>query len=290
MKDKTLKFNDGKKLKQLIGVPVDIIKELNDYGVGHRLPVFQTYLNEKGGVDDIRKLFDWLGALKKLNRKRKITFNVTIDTPIVDRICDIIQYGANIPNLMSVVSREMLMYQTIQHIDLSDILRNIKDALSMLDKMGYPNRTINQNVDKWHFIVARNCKLISNSRAEAYSQAAAKINEKSMIVDGYLIKCPSTEQELFDIGNAYNNCLPIYRDKIIDENAIIYSMYSIDQSENIPSVTFEVTKNYDFVQIKTFNDMDVCDEQIMEVLKKWRGLARKEIKDGQKVHANQQYC
>lgn len=293
MKDKTLKFNDGKKLKQLIGVPVDVIKELNSYGVGHRMPVFQTYLNERGSIDDVRKLFAWLNALKKLNRKRKMSVDVTVDTTVVGRICDILQYGASIPNLMSVVSREILMYQTISHIDLSDILRNIKDTLSMLDKIGYSDRTINQNVDKWHFITARNCKLISDSREDEYTAAVKLINEKSTIVDGYLIKCPETERELFDIGNAYNNCLPIYRDKIIDEGAIIYSMYTADETgryEAIPSITFEVTKDYDFVQIKTFNDADVEDETIMQILKKWRKFARKEEKNGQKVYANTQSC
>lgn len=291
MRDKTLKFNDGsRKLKQLVGVPVDIMQQLNAYGVGHRLSVFQSYINDKGGVDDVRKLFDWLEALKKLNRKRKLRCEVHIDTRVLERICDIVQYGASLPNLMSVVSREILMYRSMTYVDIDDILRTIKDTLSMLDKIGNTNRIINQNVDKWHFITARNCKLISNSRAEEYSQAVTKINEKSTVIDGYLIKCPETEKELFDIGNAYNNCLPIYRDKIIDEGAIIYSMYSTTQTEQIPSITFEVTKDYDFVQIKTFNDMDVADEQIMEVLKKWRKFARKENKDGQKVYASQQSC
>lgn len=291
MRDKTLKFNDGsRKLKQLVGVPVDIMQQLNDYGIGHRLSVFQSYINDKGGVDDVRKLFDWLAALKKLNRKRKIRCEVHVDTQILEKICDILHYGASIPNLMSVVSREILMYSSMTHVDLSDILRTIKDTLIMLEKIEYPNRTINQNVDKWHFITARNCKLITDTRAEEYSAAVAIINEKSTTIDGYLIKCPETEKELFDIGNAYNNCLPIYRDKIIDDGAIIYSMYAEDQVEKVPSVTFEVTKDYEFVQIKTFNDMDVIDEQIMEVLKKWRKFARKENKNGQKVYASQQSC
>ena len=294
MKDKSLKFNDsGRKLKQLVGVPVDVIQQLNDYGVGHRLPVFQTYINERGSVDDVRKLFAWLAALKKLNRKRKMSFNICVDSNVVERICNILQYGATIPNLMSTVSREMLMYQTIKDIDLSDILRTISDTLAMLASINYENRTINQNVDKWHYITARNCKLITSSRAEEYSHAVSIINAKSTVIDGYLIKCPETERELFDIGNAYNNCLPIYRDKIIDEGAIIYSMYSIDETgrqETIPTITFEVTKDYDFVQIKTFNDADVTDEQIMLILKEWRKFARKENKNGQKIHANTQSC
>jgi hypothetical protein len=183
------------------------------------------------------------------------------------------------------------MYQLIREIELDDILRHIKDTLKMLDEIKYEKRVINQNVDKWHYITARNCKLITASRAEAYKQAVDIINKKSTTMEGYLIKCPETERELFDIGNAYNNCLPIYRDKIIDEGAIIYSMYAIQDNgttEEIPSITFEVTKDYDFVQIKTFNDADVTDEKIMFILKQWRKFARKEERNGQKIHANTQ--
>ena len=110
--------------------------------------------------------------------------------------------------------------------------------------------------------------------------AAQIINRNSRTVDGWLIKCPESEQELFDIGNRYNNCLPIYRDKVIDEGAIIYSMYKVDNDGNIvdpmPPITFEVNYELDFIQIKTFNDVDVTDPDIINIIKKWRTQIRRQ--------------
>lgn len=120
-----------------------------------------------------------------------------------------------------------------------------------------------------------------------------RINAYSAIIDGYLIQCPTTETELFKIGNEYNNCLPIYRDRIIDDGAVIYSIYKLDDEgnkiEDVPSVTFEVTWNFDFIQIKTFNDQDVCDPDILELLKKWQKTARKkkgEYENGKAAYAH----
>jgi hypothetical protein len=125
---------------------------------------------------------------------------------------------------------------------------------------------------------------LQNSRSDEYALAAQKLNQKSRVVDGYLIKCPETDRELFDIGVRYNNCLPLYINKVIDDNAMIYSMYPVDVNgeiiEKMPPVTFEVTPTLDFVQIKTFNDVDVYDEEILAVVKKWRTKIRKENSNG----------
>ena len=79
---------------------------------------------------------------------------------------------------------------------------------------------------------------------------------------------------MLTIGNKYNNCLPTYRDRVIDDNAKIFSLYQTDDSGNvidaIPTVTFEVNDNLDFVQIKTFFDADVTDPAVLFVIKEWR--------------------
>ena len=48
--------------------------------------------------------------------------------------------------------------------------------------------------------------------------------------------------------------------------------------DNMPPVTFEVTQEFDLIQIKTFNDVDVEDISVLETIKKWRQKAkRKEV-------------
>lgn len=282
VRDGTLTFFDGgKKLKSIIGLPVDIASRIDEYGSGDAIHHFQKYVkNGIGNVDELRKMLEWLDAMKKLGRKRKIDWYTDIDSGTISLIGETIQYGCTVTAIMNAVSREILMYTTGTHFDINNTLRKIRDTFSMQREIGIDDTYINQNIEKWHFITARNCTIIKKSRSEEYSIAAGIINRNSRIVDGWLIKCPDTERELFDIGNRYNNCLPIYRDKIIDNGAIIYSMYPVDDANNVtekmPPITFEVNSLLDFIQIKTFNDVDVTDDSIINVIKKWRTQIRRQ--------------
>lgn len=272
-------YGSGKKLRNIMGIPTDIVTRINEYGSADAIPSFQNYLaEEKGSADEIRHMLDWLDALKVLSRKRKITFEAGIDTGTINKIANIIDYGCSITSVINSVSREILMFGADDG-SVNDLLREIADTLSMLEKAGFSTNKIGQNLSKWHYITSRNCKIISAPRVEEYTAAVAKINKRSMIMDKWLIKCPETETELFNIGDAYNDCLLIYRDKIIDNGAIIYSMYPLDDNDNpmdcIPPVTFEVTPGLDFVQIKTFNDVDVTDKAVLETLNKWRTAIRR---------------
>ena len=282
VRDRTLTFFDGgKKLKSIVGLPLDIISAIDEYGSGDVIHHFQNYIKTgAGNVDEIRKMIEWLDAIKKLNRKRKIDWYTNIDSGTITLIGEIIALGCNITSIINACSREMLMYSADQTFELDSALRTIRDTIQMQREIGIDDTYINQNLYKWHFITARNCKILKASRNEEYKIAAELINRNSRMVDGWLIKCPSSEQELFDIGNKYNNCLPIYRDKIIDDGAIIYSMYKVDDIGNVvepmPPVTFEVNLELDFIQIKTFNDADVTDPNIISIIKKWRTQIRRQ--------------
>jgi hypothetical protein len=277
--NRSLTFYDGRKLKSIIGLPTDIISKFNDYHAGGNIHIFQEYIRSgRGNVDELRKMFDWIDALGKLSRKRKLSFFTSFEATAFEYLGYIIQHGCSVTSVINAVSREFMMYDANQSVDIDSILRTIDDTFEMQKEAGIKSTYISQNIYKWHWITARNCKLIKESRQEEYSQAVEKINQYSMIVDDYLFRCPETEKELFEIGNRYNNCLPIYRDKIIDNGAIIYSMYPVENGvviDNMPPVTFEVTKDFDFIQVKTFNDADVEDPKILEVIKKWRQKARR---------------
>ena len=277
----TLKiYEGGKKLKSIMGIPTDIVLRIDKYGSSDAVPAFQNYLQKNlGSADEIRWMLDWIDALQKLSRKRKISFYAGVDSGTINKIGEIIECGYTITTTINAVSREIFMYDVSENVDVNSILREIKDTIDMQQKAGIFSTKIGQNINKWHFITSRNCDIISKPRTEEYKAAIEKINKRSMVVDQYLIKCPETEEELFNIGDAYNDCLLIYRDKIIDNGAIIYSMYPLDAEGNpvdgIPPITFEVTQGLDFVQVKTFNDVDVTDKAVLETLNKWRTAIRR---------------
>jgi hypothetical protein len=73
--------------------------------------------------------------------------------------------------------------------------------------------------------------------------------------------------------------LPTYRDRIIDQNAIILSIYKLDDNggviDEIPAYTFEINKDLDIIQIKTFFDADVDDVEILDIVKYWKIAMKK---------------
>ena len=69
---------------------------------------------------------------------------------------------------------------------------------------------------------------------------------------------------------------------VVVDDKILRKLYS-ENGERITffdtEVTFEVTKDLDFVQIKTFFDVDVVDPKVISILKTWkRQSLRKENK------------
>jgi hypothetical protein len=192
-------------------------------------------------------------------------------------------YGMNLKDIINCITKEIFLYQSLIDIKPTKFAVSIRDIAKMLKDMGMPMEVKN-NITKWHFVTSRNYGIFKNSRAKEYEECVYALNKRySCSVDKFLIQCPTTEEELIRIGNAYSNCLPTYRDRIIDNNAMIFSMYNLDANGNviheIPSITFEVTKDLDFVQIKTFFDVDVVDPKVISILKTWkRQSLRKENK------------
>ena len=62
-------------------------------------------------------------------------------------------------------------------------------------------------------------------------------------------------------------------EKICTKVAVIDNGNIVDP---MPPVTFEVNLELDFIQIKTFNDADVTDPDIINIIKKWRTQIRRQ--------------
>lgn len=265
----------GKKLKNIVGLPVDIMEQLNQLDMGNALHHLQDCVkNQTATVDEVRLLLNFITGYNVLASKKKNDLDYIGSNSFIGYICEAHKYGMSLKELVACVSRELLLYQGLEACSPSRIAMHIRDIGKMLTDMNQ-EILIQQNVAKWHFITSRNYQLFKKSRADEYATAAAKLNERFAAKIGkYIIQCPDTEQELLTIGNKYNNCLPTYRDRVIDDNAKIFSLYQTDDNGNvidaIPTVTFEVNDNLDFVQIKTFFDADVTDPAVLFVIKEWR--------------------
>ena len=267
--------SNGKKLKNIVGLPVDIMEQLNQLDMGNALHYLQDCVkNQTATVDEVRLLLNFIAGYNVLAAKKKNDLDYIGSNSFIGYICEAHKYGMSLKELVACVSRELLLYQGLEVCSPSRIAMHIRDIGKMLTDMNQ-EIIVQQNVAKWHFITSRNYQLFKKSRADEYTAAAAKLNERfAAKIGNYIIQCPETEQELLTIGNKYNNCLPTYRDRVIDDNAKIFSLYQTDDAGNvvdaIPTVTFEVNDNLDFVQIKTFFDADVTDPAVLFVIKEWR--------------------
>ena len=276
----SLQFDENsRKLKNAVGLPVDLIGRIDQMDIANYMGKIQECIREKyATADDVRYMLDFIESYIALSEKRK----VKIDTPraylLVDYMITASLCGVNLRTIVNAIARDMLFFKNLEFNSIHQTASYLKDTIQMLVKMELPIE-IQQNITKWHYITSRNYKIYTKSREEEYQKVAADINDKySMIVDDYLIACPKTEKELLAIGHSYNNCLPKYRDEIIDNNAIVLSMYPANNGKveyGIPPITFEVNKCLDFIQIKTFFDADVTDEKVLKTLKKWKTQLQK---------------
>lgn len=280
MENRSLVFEDARKLKQVIGIPPDIISRLDEMGFGYLLADVQKLRrNEVVTVDEIRYLLDFVQSLHTMSKKRKFASLDGYSLPLFKDILECINYGYQTRAIVNAIAKELMFYSDLTKADVSKTARILRDCIVMTNKMNL-ERKICQNFGNWHNILSRNFTVFQKPRADEFKNAAININAMySYRTDEYLIQCPSTERELFNIGCAYHNCLPTYRDRIIDKSAIILSIYRLDEQgaviDEIPAYTFEINKDLDIIQLKTFFDADVADVEIINVVKNWKTQMKK---------------
>ena len=152
---------------------------------------------------------------------------------------------------------------------ISSLMRHYMDAVAVLPVGKYPTN----NIEIFHVITTRNNKIFEARRPEEFAMAAEKLRKLIWDNGEYLFRPIQTEEELFFIGERYNNCLPVYRDKICDEGAVVVAVYKQNADGTLaecPDVVFETSSRLDIIQIKTYNDEDVTDPFFIEMIANWK--------------------
>lgn len=168
-------------------------------------------------------------------------------------------------------------------IRISALMGHYMDAVSVLADGKYPTN----NIEIFHVITTRNKQIFETLRPEEFSLAAEKLRKLIWDNGEYLFRPIQTEEELFYIGERYNNCLPVYRDKIIDEGAVVVAIYKKNNDgelEECPGVVFEVSPRLDIFQIKTYNDEDVTDPEMIALISEWKKAKSYLLTNGRLVY------
>lgn len=168
-------------------------------------------------------------------------------------------------------------------IRISALMGHYMDAVSVLADGKYPTN----NIEIFHVITTRNKQIFETLRPEEFSLAAEKLRKLIWDNGECLFRPIQTEEELFYIGERYNNCLPVYRDKIIDEGAVVVAIYKKNNDgelEECPGVVFEVSPRLDIFQIKTYNDEDVTDPEMIALISEWKKAKSYLLTNGRLVY------
>lgn len=267
----------GKKAKQVIGVPLDIIDQMKELGIGVEINRVKKLIEDGYEADEIRKMFRFI---EKLNMSRKTSIGRVLNDEdksnswAFESIMEAAEADGSktFSKCLTYVLKETLMLTSFTKSKIYDMFRLYRDCYRMIGENNLETK-LEHNIRLQHHFLARNLRILKNANSEKYAEAAKELNQNSMRVGRWLIKTPETARELVEIGVAHGNCLPTYVDRVADGKAILYAMY--EDGEKIPRVVFEMTQGLDFVQVKTFNDRDVDDPEVIEALKVFQRELRK---------------
>lgn len=266
----------GKKALVLSHTQLHRIKTMR---IDESITVLQDLVQNSGmSLEQVERLIEGFRYMIKF----KITTCDQICRFFINRGDAIVKKNINLEWVLTTCLKTAWLLQPIQEdrysrlsrkTNIMDLMNHYIDAISVLPDWKYPT----SNVEVFHVISTRNAKILKNRRAEEFAVATHKLRKLIWDSGSYVFSPIQTEDELFYIGERYNNCLPIYRDKIIDEGAIVIAVYKETQDgslEECPDVVFEVGPKLDIIQIKTFNDEDVTDPDMIALISEWKDSKR----------------
>jgi hypothetical protein len=275
----------------------DVLKDIKILKLDAYISDFQTMVSEE--IISMQELREILLGLKYVI-KLKMTTHGAIDTCFCRYLSRLVDVKAN---LKVIIEKTLLTFLTLGNISnpcvyngslyqqwtFNSIFNHYADAILMLpeDIVSKSASYSSNNVENFHIITSRNSKIMQTPRAEEFAAAVEKLRKLRWENDEYVIAPMQSEQELFYVGERYNNCLPVYRNKIIDDGAIVLCIYeknSEGQIEDCPVVVFETSPYLDIYQIKTFNDEDVTDVKMIELIREWKDSKRYLLTKGRSVY------
>ena len=283
--------------KKALVIPYDMLKRIQTAKLSEFVPMFQKLIMNK--AMSLEQLDEALEAMRMMVKFRWLSasdlysfFNVYQNT--------ILAKGINLNSFLETIIKNAFLtsteepghyayrgtgyYAATRGMPISNLMNHYIDALSVLPVGRYPTN----NIEVFHAITTRNSAIMEHRRPEEFTAVAESL--RKLVWDSpdyeYHFRPMQTEDELFYVGERYNNCLPIYRDKIIDENAIVVCVYHKENGvlEKCPSVVFEVTPYLDIIQVKTYNDADVTDRSMLNMISDWKEAKRYLLSNGRTVY------
>lgn len=274
----SFQLQNAKKLKKVMGIPEEVRAYIKTNKLEHHFAKFQK-LSEN--PNDAKDFVEYLKAAKKLLRYDRYSLERFLDS-----ITGLVENSdLSLRQILGHLIRENYFFGTLGLP--TNEAAEWKDCLTMAAAANIPLDKCPQNIFKYHRILAKNVDILNNPRTEEFAEAVSLYSrlEKVMEDEGYIIRPPKSEQELVEEGNVLHHCVASYRDKIIDEKAIVLFCRKIDDPDT-PLYTIELDytpgdTSFSVTQFKKVYDADVLDADLLKMLNKYL-LNRRYIIEGGK--------
>ena len=274
LKDENFELKNAKKLKKSIGVSQEATLFLKREKMEELLPQMQIIFSS--GENDGKLFIEYLRAIKKLSKFDKYHLH-----SFIKDFATIVNEGYRTRKVLNYLVKENYYFGSLSIPAF--FTAELKDSIVMAKQNGLKMDKFPTNIVKYHSILSANCNIMNNSRAEEFETATSMYNRLEDNNDKtYVITVPKNEQELLEEGNLLHHCVASYRDKIIDDKAIVLFVRKKDDPDS-PFVTVEIDDDLNFIQIKEKFDADVTDPDVLDYLKKWRLSKRYLVEGGKSI-------
>lgn len=285
--DFSIKIDDGRKRSQKIGLPANFISmvEKNFPQEAHSIIAeIQGSLLDSDDGNDVMEFGKWLQLYHDLEAfANGQTYNEY--DKYVMHICHVhAQTGMKYAGICEYVARQEFKRfdYNVTHQGYRGQVEKARDVSKRVYLL--PNETAREYDDyicrmkavdwtpanlwlaKSH-LAARQEVSVDEDSANAFAMRSSELASLNRTIDGYKFAVPETYKQLVDVGMTFHNCLPSCGPAYIS-GAINIVFVTPPQSE-IPLYALEVGRNGKFLQIKKDHDLDVTDEDVLRVIRKY---------------------
>lgn len=279
--------NDKKKLRQVLGLPSAVIDFLKDSSYSSLYGKFKE-LAETKDINDTVFLVEYMTLLRQVEMQTSLISNGSRNS-FVESVIDI---ALMVKSSMKVIINYLHTQQFYYNETGMGIMMPYSEAIAMRDylaiakKHGLEVDPLPSNLRAAHFYIQNNvCYADDEAKNEEFKNAVAKYKDLEYKGKTYSVIVPDSIGAMIDEGMQMHHCIANYVDLVCTGTIVLF----LRKTENIKEsfVSFEVSEDGEFVQIKGKYDADIVEteeesenNEVLKFLTKWRGKKYEEVYGG----------
>lgn len=285
--------NDKKKLRQVLGLPTTVIEFLKNPAYSSLYGKFRE-LAETKDINDTVYLVDYITLISQVEVKTGV-YSSGSKTAFVENVIDIsLLVKSGMKTIINYLHTQQLYYNEKSmgiQMPTSEAIA-MRDYLKIAEKYGLEVDPLPTNLRAAHFYIQNNvCYADNPEKDKQFKSAVEKYKHLEMSNEKYSVIVPESINAMIDEGMQMHHCIANYVDLVCNGTIVLFLRKTEELKESF--VSFEVTPDGEFVQIKGKFDADIVEteeesenNEVLCFLKKWREEKYDESKANEEVHAD----